>query len=310
MTADGRTFEDDHTIPLEPVDEAEARGHSQGVPIEVMFRQSRQPALPDLAVDNVPCVGCGYNLHGLDAAGVCPECGMDIHRSLRGDMLVYSAPDYLESLSRGARLIYILLIIRVCMIVLGIGIGILMSITLASATTPTLPVGILILNGILAFCEIGIAGVMIVGWWWLSAPDPAIANQQKGDGLRQLVRYAILISGISAIISNALNVGGPAGGAPPMVVLNGLVSFVAIIMWVVAFFASMLYIRWIARRIPEDTIVKDAGRLMWLGPLLFTVGLLCVGLGPLIAFILYIRLIRMLRNELATVREEQIRRFG
>jgi hypothetical protein len=33
-------------------------------------------------IDDVPCVGCGYNLRGTRAAGRCPECGLDAGPSL------------------------------------------------------------------------------------------------------------------------------------------------------------------------------------------------------------------------------------
>ena len=43
-------------------------------------RPTSVPA-PALAED-VPCVGCGYNLRGLDPSGRCPECGMSLHISI------------------------------------------------------------------------------------------------------------------------------------------------------------------------------------------------------------------------------------
>jgi len=35
----------------------------------------------------IPCVGCGYNLHALDPNGRCPECGTPVARSRVGDRL-------------------------------------------------------------------------------------------------------------------------------------------------------------------------------------------------------------------------------
>ena len=39
------------------------------------------PPAPALAED-VPCVGCGYNLRGLDSSVRCPECGLSLHISI------------------------------------------------------------------------------------------------------------------------------------------------------------------------------------------------------------------------------------
>ncbi len=37
-------------------------------------------------------VRCGYNLRGLDPAGVCPECAAPVGPSLRSDLLRYADP--------------------------------------------------------------------------------------------------------------------------------------------------------------------------------------------------------------------------
>src|SRR5690606_9951670 len=43
---------------------------------------------PEVLVEyDQACIGCGYALRGLPVAGVCPECGMAIARSFRGDRL-------------------------------------------------------------------------------------------------------------------------------------------------------------------------------------------------------------------------------
>lgn len=51
------------------------------------------------------CVSCGYNLKGLAVTGACPECGLSIEKSLRGDLLEYASPEYLAKLHRGVFLI-------------------------------------------------------------------------------------------------------------------------------------------------------------------------------------------------------------
>lgn len=49
------------------------------------------------------CVGCGYDLFGLPEGGVCPECGVDIGRSISGDHLLGSSKAHRQRLERGAR---------------------------------------------------------------------------------------------------------------------------------------------------------------------------------------------------------------
>ncbi len=53
-----------------------------------------------MVVDEILCRGCGYNLKGLPAHGLCPECGVAIRVSTDGDSLRASQPDWLAHLAR------------------------------------------------------------------------------------------------------------------------------------------------------------------------------------------------------------------
>lgn len=44
--------------------------------------EDRMDEMPKL---NMECIKCGYNLHGLKSDGVCPECGLSVAESLKGD---------------------------------------------------------------------------------------------------------------------------------------------------------------------------------------------------------------------------------
>lgn len=59
---------------------------------------------PARITDPHTCIDCGYNLRGLDPAGVCPECGADIHRSLQQRLLRHENPQWLGRVARGIRL--------------------------------------------------------------------------------------------------------------------------------------------------------------------------------------------------------------
>ena len=66
----------------------------------------------------------------------------------------------------------------------------------------------------------------------------------------------------------------------------------------------MLYLRWLAPRLPDDEVDAWARRLMWLGPLLVTVGALIV-VGPLIAMVLYWNLLDRVRRNLKQIMHRQ-----
>ena len=54
-------------------------------------------------------------------------------------------------------------------------------------------------------------------------------------------------------------------------------------------------------RIPNDWVFKRAKLMMWLGPVLFVPGSLCIGLGPLVALILYYNLVTRVRADLKAI---------
>jgi hypothetical protein len=73
-----------------------------------MLQESRpeqcRPAVP-LAASALGLLLCnrwGYDLVGLPADGACPECGLAIRESARGEMLKNSSPAYLRRLHWGA----------------------------------------------------------------------------------------------------------------------------------------------------------------------------------------------------------------
>lgn len=65
--------------------------------------------LPDTCPEVVPtgvvCRACEYELGGLFADGHCPECGLPIQASIRGDALALADPDWLARLQSGGWLI-------------------------------------------------------------------------------------------------------------------------------------------------------------------------------------------------------------
>src|SRR5437870_167463 len=51
--------------------------------------------------EDVICRKCGYNLRGLSSQGVCTECGTAVGRSMMGDLLRFSDPNWVRSLASG-----------------------------------------------------------------------------------------------------------------------------------------------------------------------------------------------------------------
>ncbi len=66
-----------------------------------------EPAAVDIdrVNEDLPCAECGYNLRTLALDASCPECGMSVLISARGDRLATAPADWLKRLKWGAKLL-------------------------------------------------------------------------------------------------------------------------------------------------------------------------------------------------------------
>ena len=232
------------------------------------------------------CVICGYHLTGLWLTGVCPECGAPVERSLRGDRLAFSAPPYVASLRRGAGMINLALLVQTLSVVGSIAWAIAASAAGLGVTTQS--AGHSVLSGARVVASIA----TLAGWWLLSAPEPRLSGAHRGRGPRFWVRVSIVAQASMTALSFALSLAAPATGPQSSSALSvaagglvvGALNLAAYALW---FFASMLYLRWLAPRIPSRSVYRWAKTFIWLGPVLLIVGapLLCI--GPLAAYICY-----------------------
>lgn len=146
----------------------------------------------------------------------------------------------------------------------------------------------------------------VAGWWLLSTPDPALAEWGAGSRARVVLRSALLVA-LGVTLYNAAHHVLTQGSAGVGVITSGVLEWLELIATAVRFFASILYLRWLAPRLPDDSVDNRARVYMWVLPLLWTVGALLCGLGPILALIMYYMLISDVRSDLLDVRVEQQR---
>jgi hypothetical protein len=269
--------------------------------------------------DSRPCLVCYYNLQGLPAAGVCPECGTPVADSLRGNLLRYSPVLFLHRLRTGISLVFWAALASTLLMVLGVVARFVAAGAAAAAGGPPGGGWSSLVDAVVAGLTAIISGLSIYAWWLFSSPDPALLGQDRAESARRWLRWgvtAVAVTTLAAfIVSTAEAAGllpsvapvGPGGGPAALsswpMVLSGVIWLAGFIAWGVQFFAAMLYLRHMSMRMLDLELYRLARRNIWLLPVLYTVGaLICV--GPFIALVLYLIMLWGVRERLSRVLEE------
>lgn len=246
------------------------------------------------------CLGCGYDLGGLPSDGACPECGAPVARSLKGPLLRFASGELLAKLHTGVVLVIAGTIAQLALTGVAFVAGI------AAAISGSAP----FIRSAQVLSAIGstvLTVAILIGWWLVTTPDPGVAPRWDARRTRRWVRITVIIQIGASLLQMFSTLATPAlqtGGMAVWIVGIG-VALVAIGAWIAAFFAQMLYLRWIARRIPDPRVVEWTKMMMWLGPLLYTVGMLALFLGPLAAMILYLIMLNWVRKDLKRIRRSR-----
>lgn len=249
------------------------------------------------AIAGGACLICGYRLVGLDPAGLCPECGTPVERSVSGDLLSASDPAFVAALHRGARLA------AMAPIVPCLTLPFLLLAPLALGHPASAPVGItsLLARGILLA---SLAGVL-TGWWWLCTPDPQAPREPRTSDARFWMRTGVVVIAAAALLRLLSGAILPFVVAQPVPPLDGAIILIALAAAITCFFASLLLLRRLAVRLPSPRLHRSARRMLWLGPLLAVPGAACALLGPVVAIVLYWSLLYETWDKLAALRRDQ-----
>lgn len=258
--------------------------------------------IPPIAPDTAVCMQCGYALRGLDTTRNCPECGAPIRRSLMGNLLEFSSVDYVRNLHRGVVMILVTTLVQIAVGIVGSIIMLVMVFTSAAAaaasgTAP--PFNPVTLQIWISAITLPFTALLLLGWWLFSAPDPAILGAEQGQKPRLIIRITIAVMAALSVLDLVVktlptsSIGGDLTSAG-VVVLIGIAGFVQ-------FFASVLYVRWLAPRIPDLKLYEQTRLYLWLLPLIYVVGMICLGLGPLVAGIMYLLMLNTVRLRLQTI---------
>jgi hypothetical protein len=243
------------------------------------------------------CVHCSYPLDGLRPSGACPECGRPVEDSIKGFLLRWASPEYLWELKSGLSLYLNGILVMIVVFMLNIA---------AEAAAP----GDRIIGAVMTGLGLIPSVMMILGFWRYTAPDPGYVGQESPSSARQIARIGLIVSAAVTAVSTVLEFLGHAGQPFPItggaaitpVMFVGLAfGLIALAAWAAQFFAGLQYTAWVMGRIPDPSMVKICKRYMWLLPLIFVLGFACIGLGPILALVLFWNHLDKLRKHLKTL---------
>ena len=195
--------------------------------------------------EDVLCRKCSYNVRGLHQHARCPECGTPVGLSIRGNLLCYSDPDWVDKLSRGIDLI-----------LWGLLAGLLSGVA-GSVVLIALGPKAQILAQI-----IGVAGSMVgfIGAWLLTTPDPGTEEAAQMVKAGKIVRFAMVFGMIENVLSIATTGEHP---HPLLSSIFGVGLVIASVIGVIGEIARLYYLEKLALRIPDEALARRAHVVRW-----------------------------------------------
>lgn len=195
--------------------------------------------------EDTACARCGYNLRGLRADGLCPECATPIARSLQAKRLRFADPDWLDKLRLGVAYQLRTLLLATLAVV-------------SEIVAPSVLRGASLLFGIASF----VLALMAV--WYTTEPEPNIAASEGRMSLRRFIRVGAVIGAVCTA-----GAGVAASGILPSLTasagkyLAAAFAALAILVVVITMFAAFVYLRRFARRLPDRRLARITTAVMW-----------------------------------------------
>ncbi len=212
----------------------------------------------DVAIDiDVTCIHCGYNLRGLLPSGRCPECGSNIIDSVRGDLLKFADPAWLDKLRFGTSL-------KLWSILLAILSGVAAAALALFSSFSSL--------GQIIGLEAGAVGLWAT--FLITTQEPRLSLGEDPFTLRKVIRGCALAAFLGSILQQAVSqYGGPAIIGQVHVLVAGAGALLGLA-GIVVMFGELVYFRRFARRIPDRRLARSTGVLIWAIPITSTFGVL------------------------------------
>lgn len=220
------------------------------------FANTGPTSSPDQVVadDELRCIRCGYSLRGLMMDRVCPECGMDVSRSARGDFLEDADPHWLSRVRDGMKWMLAYIMISIAGVVLLMAVAVVFE-----SPAMNLPYQAVAVIG--ALFGLATTAIYIVAIVMITAREPRFGELEEPVTLRKVILVCAIGGGIGGIIASMggmIEVGDPAAGS----IMNGVGQLLALVTYV-AYFGMFVYLRRFAIRIPDARLARQTSTVMW-----------------------------------------------
>jgi hypothetical protein len=232
---------------------------------------------------DIPCRKCSYNLRSLSVEGLCPECGTPVGRSVRGDFLRYSDPQFVATLRTGIRLILwgiaLIIILAFCVIIYGVILSVSIAAARRGAGGGAAPAGPAAVSFLQAIAQVPGYAMVVLGSWLLTSPDPSGLGEDQYGTSRRIIRLSLLVGLFNYFATLAM----AAAPAMPQVVriALGTIGGLSSLFSLVGQIALFIYLGKLALRIPDYALSKRANFLMWAFGISYGI-LILGGIGALI----------------------------
>lgn len=230
-----------------------------------------------------PCLGCGYNLRGQLPDGQCTECGLSVERSLQSDRLSFAAPQWVGGLRKGMNWVVIAIFSSICVTVLAILLSVVVEFanasnqlnTIHTSTTTTTSGGVtyttttsssvsqgmfdpgpLWMRLTLGAMGITLSLMFLYAVWHLTQPEPDRLINAKS---RKTTRWTIIPAYIISILATPFSIMSQVQAQ----MVSGAMQLIALLLLSVGFPASLLYLRHLARRVPDYGLAKQTTIVFW-----------------------------------------------
>lgn len=225
---------------------------------------------------DTPCVGCGYNLFGLDRNGRCPECGTIVADSVRGEGLAFANRKWLAEVCRGLTFLYAACLISLASVAAGFVGMTIVSLVFTSARWFTLA------RVLFRIILLVVPVLAIIGVFKVTAPDPGASLNESPTSLRRMARATavamlatiLLWLGIEQLVLSA-NMSKNAGET--LIGISGFLAGVLVLIMVVTLFE---YLATLADRIPNPHIARTGVYTARAFVVFFVLAYLCQGTSP------------------------------